>query len=167
MITWKAMSGAAKSALTYTMAATLFLMMALGLVDVTGRYFFNAPIPGASEIAELLMGLLVFGCLPLVTAAKEHIALELLNWTGSGWLNRVRHFIVSLFGSSILVLIAWQLVELAHELQNYGDSSSYLHIPLAPIAWFTAGMSAVTAAIVIAEVLRGPSTTTRNEDTGL
>lgn len=62
---------AAGTCAAIALASIMFLM----LIDVTGRYLFNAPLPGAAEIIELAMGVCVFAALPLVTASNEHIRL--------------------------------------------------------------------------------------------
>ena len=57
----------------------LFFLMAVTVVDVTGRYVFNAPLPGSSEITELLMAVLVYTGLPGVSRLEKHISVDLLD----------------------------------------------------------------------------------------
>ena len=54
-------------------AIFLFLMMALTFSDVVGRYFFNSPISGATEIISFLLGLTIFSAFPLITRNRSHI----------------------------------------------------------------------------------------------
>ena len=47
-------------------AGTFMLgIAAVTIIDVTGRYAFNSPIPGGVEIIEFLLGLLIF-LLPII-----------------------------------------------------------------------------------------------------
>ncbi len=52
-------------------------MVALTFFDVIGRRLFGAPIYGANDITEHLMGLMVFAGLPVVTAAAAHLTVDL------------------------------------------------------------------------------------------
>ena len=47
------------SAVKYVCASLLFFMMALGTVDVIGRYLFNNPILGTLEVFEILLPAIV------------------------------------------------------------------------------------------------------------
>jgi hypothetical protein len=44
--------------------------------------------------------------------------------------------------------MAWRLWVKAGELASYSDSSSYLHIPLAPFAYFMSIMAALATVVV-------------------
>jgi len=131
------------------MAVVLFIMMLVTIVDVAGRYGFNAPLPGAVEITELLMGLLVFGGLPLVTLHEEHVTISLLDGLIRGRAKRVQRAIVSQISAVLVAFIAWRLVIRGRELASYGDRSSYLGVPLAPVAYFMSVMAALTAGALV------------------
>ncbi|MGZ0247129.1 MAG: TRAP transporter small permease, partial [Alphaproteobacteria bacterium] len=64
-----------------TAMAALFMLgiAAVTVVDVTGRYAFNSPIPGGVEVIEFLLGLTIFSALPLVTVKRSHITVELFD----------------------------------------------------------------------------------------
>jgi len=75
---WPAVTELGRLATSGCAAVALLGIMLLMLVDVAGRYLFNAPVPGAGEVIELLMGITVFAALPLVTARGEHVRLDYL-----------------------------------------------------------------------------------------
>ena len=54
-------------------ALVLFALMAMTCIDVVGRYFFNSPLDGATELTQLMMGLIVFAILPTVCLSLIHI----------------------------------------------------------------------------------------------
>ena len=60
-------------------ATLLFLLMLLTLIDVVGRYGFNAPVNGSYEITELLLAAIIFSALPLVSAKDAHITVDLID----------------------------------------------------------------------------------------
>lgn len=132
------------------MASVLFGMMLVTLVDVTGRYGFGRPLPGAVEITELLMGILVFGGLPLVTAREEHVTVSLVDAGLRGRLRRLQRVLVNLGGGALVGFIAWRLWVRGREFASYGDTSSYLNVPLAPVAYFMSVMAALTALVLLA-----------------
>lgn len=142
-------------------AVMLFALMTLRCVDVVGRYGFNAPVPGASELTGLGLALLIFGALPIVTAHTEHVSvslIELIAGTGA----RVRQIErAMLLGTSLLALslMAWRLWVKAETLGDYGDGTSYLNIPLAPFAYFMSamtGLAVIVIALQIAMIFRSP-----------
>ena len=60
-------------------AVMLAILVGLTVVDVVGRYFFNAPIPGGYEITQILMAAIIFGGLPAVSRLESHITVDLLD----------------------------------------------------------------------------------------
>ncbi len=136
-------------------ALTLFALMALRCVDVVGRYAFNAPVPGTSELTGLGLALIIFAALPIVTAHGEHVSVGLLELVGgrfrglSRWVERVTLLITSL---AALSLMAWRLWDKARSLASYGDFTSYLNVPVAPFAYFMSVMSWLAVAVVAFQV---------------
>lgn len=127
------------------LAGIMFLM----LVDVTGRYLFNAPVPGAAEIIELAMGVTVFAALPLVTARDEHIRLDYFDHWLRGRLRPAVRALVELISAGVLGLIAWRLAEKSLTVMQYGDSTPFLRVPVAPVAWFITACAAVSTVIFL------------------
>ncbi len=125
----------------------LFAMMALTFADVFGRYLFNSPIPGAFELTEIMMGLLIFAGLPLISADEGHVVVSLLD----GVLDRRGKWGQALLrnavGAVVAAMICVVLWEKATTLAGYGDVTAYLRIPKAPVAYAMSALSAVTAAV--------------------
>lgn len=122
-------------------AVVLFALMVLTCVDVVGRYVFTAPVPGAAELTEFGMGLLIFGALPIVTARHDHVTIGLLAMFGGGRIARIQHAVVVATSLVALAIMTWRLWARAAELARYADTSIYLGIPVAPFAWFMSVMS--------------------------
>jgi TRAP-type transport system small permease protein len=134
-------------------AADLFCLMILRCVDVVGRYGLNMPVPGTSELTGLGVGLLIFGALPIVTAHSEHVSVSLLELVvGSGSRGVEKVFLLT---TSLLTLgvMAWRLWVKAGALASYADSSSYLHIPLAPFAYFMSIMASLATVVVVLQIV--------------
>ena len=143
--------GRARTLLGRLVAIVPMAMVLVTCLDVVGRRF-DLPLPGAIEMVELLMGLLVFGALPLVTADREHVTVSLVDDLIGPGLRQIRDRLVCAVSAAIVAVIAWQLFRKAFETASFGDRSAYLGLPLAPLAFFMAGMTAVTVAVLIVQV---------------
>ena len=58
---------------------TLSGMVLLTFIDVIGRRLFGTPLYGAHDATEHLMAIMVFCGLPLLTAARGHLAVDLFD----------------------------------------------------------------------------------------
>ena len=66
----------------------LFAIMALTLADVAGRKLLSQSIPGALEVTEILMVVVIFAALPLVSLHGEHVVFDSLDPLLPRWLRR-------------------------------------------------------------------------------
>ncbi|HVL36246.1 MAG TPA: TRAP transporter small permease [Burkholderiales bacterium] len=135
-------------------AATLFALMCVVAVDVTGRYVFNRPLPAGYEMVQALMGVLLFVTLPLVSRNNDHIALGLLDPYFAGRLDWLRRGAIHLFSAAVLGFVTWRLAVHAAKLAQGGDLTPVLQMPLAPIAWFMAAAAALSSALLLALAFR-------------
>lgn len=148
----------ATRALAVSAAAIIFGLMALTVVDVGGRYFFRAPLPGAFEITRLALGTLIFVRLPGVCLRDGHIKVDLLaSFLRGGFGGLVRRT-VDLLCAAVLAFFAWRLVLQGQRLTEYGQTTQELELSLAPIAWFMAVMAALSCLTLVATAIRGRPT---------
>jgi len=75
-------------------ALLLFILMGVTVVDVIGRYVFNQPLAGSSELTEIILGLMIFAAFPLLCRNNEHIAVDLLENIFSAKFKRLRDRVV-------------------------------------------------------------------------
>lgn len=129
--------------------ASLLLMglMFLTFADVLARYVFNAPIPGAFELTELALLVLIFAGLPLASRADEHVTMDfidkiLLPSTQVMW-QRVVHLICGalILGLSYLVYLK------AGKIMDYGDTTDVLKVPVGPFVYVMTIMVFLTGVI--------------------
>jgi len=136
-------------------------MVALTFVDVMGRRLFNTPVFGANDITEHLMALIIFTGLPLLTAQRGHLSIDLLDH----WLLRpqwrVWHKAVDVLIAAVLGLVAWEYVVAVQEAQQINEVSPALNIPR---HWMYAYIAATTAlAAVLALLAAAPQSETTPE----
>ena len=130
-------------------AILLFCMMVLTFVDVIGRYFFNAPVPGGFEITELLLATLIFAALPLVTLSGEQITVDLFDAMIPSSIQHFRDALISFLSGLILFVLCVSMWEKADEMRNYGDTTAILSIPIYPLVYFMSGMLAFTGVVLL------------------
>lgn len=140
----------ASLALGLTVALALSAMAVVTVVDVTGRYLLNAPLPGSYELVGLLLAVTVFAALPLATLRREHVVVDVLDHV------LPRRFVAFQAGSTALLAaaalgaLAWQLWGRGERLVLDNAATNLLGIPLAPLAFFMAICTALAVPAVLA-----------------
>lgn len=123
-------------------AACLALMMFLTALDVGLRYIFNSPIPGALELVEYMMALIVPFALAITAFEKAHIGVELVMDRFPKRLRAVVACLTNLAVFTLYGLIGWQSFLYSFEQHDSGMTSAVLLIPQYP---FVASMTAAFA----------------------
>ncbi|NKB60644.1 MAG: TRAP transporter small permease subunit [Gammaproteobacteria bacterium] len=135
-------------------AVLLFAMMSLTFIDVILRYWFNAPIPGGFEVTELLLASLIFCGLPLVTMENEHVSVDLFDKFIPGSWRRWQDLVILIACNVCVGVLAWRMWLKARESQGYGDITSVLELPLAPVFFLASFALAITVVIFLILLLR-------------
>ena len=133
-----------------------FLLMglaALTVVDVVGRYVLTAPLPGAFELTELMLGALVFAALPLATMTGEHVAVDALFDASPPRVRTALVWLGSLATAAALWVIAWRLAAYSARLADDEAVTDALLVPLAPLGWFAAGMAGLSGLLAVARLV--------------
>jgi len=122
-------------------------MMTLTFVDVIARYLINRPIRGGFELTELLLLLLIFAGLPLVSHAREHVTMDLIDRLLSprarAWLERAQE----LACAALMFVLTWQIWLKAGKIAAYGDTTDVLRIKLAPFIYLMVAMIAISGLV--------------------
>jgi TRAP-type C4-dicarboxylate transport system permease small subunit len=124
----------------------LFCMMTLTFVDVVARYVFNRPLRGAFELTELLLLVLIFGGLPLVSHADEHVTMDFIDKL-LGRSRDVWQRVVQALCAGIMFLLTWLVWLKANRIAAYGDATDVLRIVYGPFVYFMALMIALAGLI--------------------
>ena len=138
-------------------AAVLFGMMMVTAVDVVGRYLFNKPVIGGFEITEIMLATLIYCGLPLVSLRREHIVIDTFDPFFSPRVKRgldlAAEVVCALTFGGIGVLVFLR----ARRVAGYGDTTTVLLLPLAPVAYLMAVMIMITALIHLWLVFAPPA----------
>ena len=135
-------------------AIGLLGMMTLTSIDVVGRYFVGRPVPGAFELTELLLVAVIFCGLPLVSADRAHIEIDLIeSWLPKpAWrvLGRLSHALCAAALAGVAVVASSK----ARRMTEDAELTPTLGIPLAPFAWLVVVMVVVAALVELGQCAR-------------
>lgn len=135
-------------------AVALFGMMMLTFADVVLRYAFNAPLPGAFEVTELMLVVLIFSGLPLVSLNDKHVTTDLVDRLLTAHLRRANAVLAHLVFCAALLGVGWLIWSKAGKLAEVGDTTQILRILLAPFVYLMSALLFVTAVIHLVKALR-------------
>ncbi|MFC6671512.1 TRAP transporter small permease [Marinobacterium aestuariivivens] len=136
-------------ALELLAGVTLFALMAMTCVDVVGRYFFNHPLDGGTELTEVGLAILVFAEMPLITCRGGHVVVDILDRRLGHRLVKVLGLLATLLISTAFYFLAVRIFELGERSLRRNEVSEMLQLPLGLVAQYIAVMSWVTAAAMI------------------
>lgn len=142
-------------------ALALFAIMALTLVDVTGRKLASASLPGSLELTELLMVVVIFAALPLVSAHQGHVVFDSLDPLLPRWLRRAQQVSVELVSATLAAGLAWLIVLKGMQMQEAGDVTAQLHIAQGPFVYAMGALLGLTALVHLLLALEPPPDTPR------
>lgn len=127
----------------------LAAMMLLTVADVAGRHVLGRPLPGAVELVQYAMVIVVFAGLPVVTRDGRHISLGVLaGWLSPSWQHAQRR-VVSLVCAVILSAQAWIVFEIAQVMRAQQDVIGFLNLPVHPAAYAISLLSLLAAVAVL------------------
>ena len=127
-------------------------MVLLTFTDVIGRRLFNTPVFGAHDITEHLMAVIVFSGLPLLTANRAHLSIDLFDrWLlQPQW--RTWHYLVNGLIAAVLALIAYEFAVSIQEANDMREVSQALGIPR---AWMYAYLAITSGLAALAALTAG------------
>jgi TRAP-type C4-dicarboxylate transport system permease small subunit len=113
-------------------ATMLALMMFLTALDVGLRYIFNRPLPGAYELVEYMMAIVVPFSIAYCAQQRGHVAVELIL---EKFPKRIQVFVealVTFVAMLFALIIAWQNFMYIGEVYDSHLTSAVLLIPVYP-----------------------------------
>lgn len=131
-------------------AICLMAMMFLTVADVLGRYIMNAPVPGSTEVTELLLAAVVFLGLPAASIDNDHIAVDIFTSRLTEMRARLMEIGISLVSAAVLGGVAWRIWIVGNQIAGYSGTTPTLKLPLAPVAYGSAVLCVVAAIVSLA-----------------
>jgi len=122
--------------------------MLVTCVDVVGRYVFNNPLTGSTELTEMAVGIVVFSVLPVISWRNEHVVVDLLDSLVSAKVHMIRTFILNALISIALAVLGTRIYELGSRSLSYEEVTEYLGIPTGWMMCFIGIMCWITTVMV-------------------
>jgi TRAP-type C4-dicarboxylate transport system permease small subunit len=113
-------------------ATILALMMFLTALDVGLRYVFNRPLPGAFELVEYMMAIIIPFSIAYCAEQRGHVAVELILARFPKPVQVVVEALVTFVGIVFAIIIAWQNFVYIGEVYDSHLTSAVLLIPAYP-----------------------------------
>ena len=143
-----------QKAVSIAAALLLFMLMCLTFFDVVGRNAFNHPVPGAIELSEILLACMIFFLLPGIAARREHIAVDIIDSVSGRKLNIVSAVLTGVFGAAFFAIAAYRLWTLAGQAIRFNSQTPILELPLYPMIYLMAVLSALNAIVFLAVMVK-------------
>ena len=118
------------------------------MADIVGREFFATPVPGFSDVTDLVIVIAATACFPASVANNQHIAVRfagMLHWRLRDVLDLLGHLLML----AVLVVVAFELGAYAADVYASRQTTWLLGIPVWPI-WVT--VTALFAICALAQV---------------
>lgn len=127
-------------------SVVLFLLMLITCVDVVGRYLFASPLPGATELTEIGLAVMVFAAIPVITWCGGHIVVDLLDRVLGQSVVKGLNVLAALVISASLYFVGDRIYDMGARSLSRGTITEYLAIPTGYLVQYIAVMSWITAA---------------------
>lgn len=137
-------------------AVVLFLMMVVTFLDVGGRQLFSRPLHGATEMNEIGLMLITFLILPIASARRSHIKVDLLEGMFPKWLHHVQLLVTAVLGLGLFGLLSFRLWRNGMRALGYGDVTPELELPTGYLLIIMSILSAITALGFVASLFIKP-----------
>lgn len=106
----------------------LVIMSISTVISVIGRYFFDSPIVGDSEIVKMLTGVAVSLCLPYCHMRNGNVIVDVFTAHSPEKFKATLDMIGSFLLSILIVLLAWQTAVGAIDVYNNGNETMMLRL---------------------------------------
>jgi TRAP-type C4-dicarboxylate transport system permease small subunit len=147
--------GKANRIMVYTAAVGLFGMMAITVIDIVGRYAFNAPLLGAYELVGFLMAIAGPWAIGYSQIQKGHIRVDFLlrrfSKKGQAIITSISYFI----GFCVFALLCWRMGALTQYYLGltHGNKTDTMHIPIAPFTIIVAIGLGMLALVLLVDLI--------------
>jgi TRAP-type C4-dicarboxylate transport system permease small subunit len=132
----------------------LACMMLLTVIDVGGRYLFNRPILGSTELTEFMMVPLCFFAIVWCTRKNLHIKLDLMTKYLPPVIWAVIDSIFYLLGIGLFSFITWQNYQKGMERLLERHTSDILIIPFYPFYFLVSFACGIVVLILLFFILQ-------------
>lgn len=111
----------------------MLMSMFMGVADIAGTRLFDNPVPGARELTESTMVLIVFGALTYAQLRRAHIRVEIIYLRSGPHVQAVMDVVADICGIIFFSLLLWQAIDEARYSIQIGEATvGLIRFPLWP-----------------------------------
>jgi len=132
---------------------TLVVMMLLTVVDVALRLV-GRPIAGVYELIGYFAAIVVGFALPFTTWTRGHIYMEFVIDKLPVRSRDVANVVTRIIGIALLMVVAYNLVDVGTVFYDTGEVSPTLQLPIYPFAWAIAFCCFVLSLVLVCDIVR-------------
>jgi TRAP-type transport system small permease protein len=115
----------------------LLLLMFLTVGDVVGRYLVGfipglGPIPGAFELTEFMLAVIVLTAIGHTQMKEGHISIDLIVERFSPRVRAIIDTVTHFLSLAMFALVTWRTIKYAQLLYESNDVSGVLRLPVYP-----------------------------------
>ncbi|MES0880896.1 TRAP transporter small permease [Roseibium sp. SCP14] len=129
----------------------VFSLMGLSVSDALLRSFFNKPIFGANDYAQILLSFVVSLSFPLCVLAGRLIAIDTLVLKLPLAVQMVLDWMVTALGTVMLGYLSWRAFSNALEAATFGESTMLLQLPFGPSYYAVSAGCGLAALVLVLE----------------
>ena len=108
----------------------LVVMGSVTAMDVFLKYAVSRPIPGAYDLVESLLPVVIFNGLPTTLLRRQNIVIDLIDHMAGERGTRRLITVADAVMLGMLVMIVWAMIAPAFQAWEYGDRKLELGLPL-------------------------------------
>ena len=108
-------------------AMVIFLLAAITILDVSGRYLFKQTLPGALELSELTMCTIIFMCFGYSITLKTHVSVDVITSMLPKRVKALLGIMTNILTLFFLTVLVSQSARLA--IEQRGNYTDILQIP--------------------------------------
>ncbi|HWL30764.1 MAG TPA: TRAP transporter small permease subunit [Xanthobacteraceae bacterium] len=133
--------------------AALVLLSIFMMIDIAGRELFKTPLPGFSDLSDLIIIIAAAACFPASLANKQHVAVRFVgmaHWRLREVLDLLGHVIML----AVIVLICQQIWVYTADVWDKGQTTWLLYIPVWPVWVVTTALFVLCIPVQLSLVIK-------------
>ena len=134
-------------------AVTLLAILMLTAVDVVGRYGFNSPIRGKTELTRVMMAIMIALALPGAVLRGHSIVVDLLDAFFSPKVALIRDLLMNTLCAGAMLTLAYWVYLLGLRQQRWNNVTDILKIPTHPVTFLIASLLVVGGIMFILRIV--------------
>jgi TRAP-type C4-dicarboxylate transport system permease small subunit len=132
----------------------LAVMLVVVVANVIGRRFLHQPIAGTTELTEMAMLCIVFLALAWCAVERAHISVGVVMERFSPRVQAIVDSINYLAGLGLCILIVWQTILRAIDVQEQGLTTFIHKVPHFPFYWVIAAGFAILCLVMVGHLIQ-------------